>query len=155
MNQIVNKKENKTFDDIKHVDESGFEYWYARELQVVLNYAKWENFNKVISKAIISDKNSNKLQKDWVLEVGKPIVTGKGKKETIKDYKLSRYICYLIVQNGDPNKEIISLGQTYFAIQTRKQEFYKEKGFQDPFEQLKGKPLSQFIEEGVIIKLKR
>lgn len=130
MNNIeINKKQygNKAFDDIKHIDEYGNEYWYARELQKILDYKDWRNFDKVINKAITSAENSNKIKTDWVVEVNKSIKTGKGKEEIIRDYKLSRYICYLIVQNADPNKKIIALGQTYFAIQTRKQEITEQE----------------------------
>ena len=116
---------NKTlFESIKHTDAEGREYWLARELQKILEYKKWENFYKVLEKAMISANNSHKDY--WVPEVKKPIKTGKGKIEIIKDYKLSRYICYLIVQNADPKKEIIALAQTYFAVQTRKQELLEK-----------------------------
>ena len=110
------------FEDIKHIDENGSEYWLAREMQKVLEYREWRNFQKVIDKAILSANNSVSNEEDWVVEVNKPIKTGKGKEEFIKDYKFSRYICYLIVQNADPSKEVVALGQTYFAVQTRKQE---------------------------------
>ena len=120
MNKIDNKYDNTTFENIKHIDEYGNEYWFARELQKVLEYKEWRNFKKVIDKAVLSAKNSISNEDDWVVEVDKPIKTGKGKTEIIKDYKLSRYICYLIVQNADPNKEVVALGQTYFAIQARK-----------------------------------
>ena len=112
----------KLFEDIKHVDENGIEYWYARELMPLLEYSKWENFDNVIQKAVISYKNSNNDSSYWLPEVRRPIITGKGKKEFIKDYKLSRHICYLIVQNADSKKKMVALGQTYFAVQTRKQE---------------------------------
>ena len=118
---------NSIFENIKHVDEYGNEYWYARELQKVLEYKDWRNFKKVIDKAILSANNSISSIKDWVVEVDKPIKTGKGKEEIIKDYMLSRYICYLIVQNADPSKQVIALGQTYFAIQTRKQEITEQE----------------------------
>jgi len=121
MNEL-NKYNEKTFDDIKHIDENGREYWYARELQKVLEYKDWRNFEKVINKAIISAKNSFDLNQDWVVEVNRPIKISKGKIELIRDFLLSRYVCYLIVQNANPNKEVVALGQTYFAIQTRKQE---------------------------------
>ena len=121
MEQIEKYNEN-IFESIKHIDENGNEYWYARELQKVLEYKDWRNFQKVIKKALISANNSISNIKDWVVEFNRPIKTGKGKEEIIKDYKLSRYICYLIVQNADPSKEMVALGQTYFAIQTRKQE---------------------------------
>ena len=121
MNEL-NKYNEKTFEDIKHIDENGREYWYARELQKVLEYKDWRNFEKVINKAIISAKNSFDLNQDWVVEVNRPIKISKGKIELIRDFLLSRYVCYLIVQNANPNKEVVALGQTYFAIQTRKQE---------------------------------
>ncbi len=127
MGEIVNKCTSKTFEDIKHIDEDGGEYWFARDLQKVLEYKDWRNFKKVIDKAIMSANNSIHGNKDWVVEVNKPIKTGKGKQEFIKDYKLSRYICYLIVQNADPSKEVVALGQTYFAVQTRKQEITEQE----------------------------
>ena len=127
MKIIENKYSNNTFENIKHIDDYGNEYWYARELQKVLEYKDWRNFQKVIDKAVLSANNSVSNEENWVVEVNKPIKTGKGKEEFIKDYKLSRYICYLIVQNADPNKEVVALGQTYFAIQTRKQEITEQE----------------------------
>ena len=118
---------NNIFKNIKHVDECGNEYWLAKELSKVLEYKDWRNFQKVIDKAVLSANNSISSEEDWVVEINKPIKTGKGKEEIIKDYKLSRYICYLIVQNADPNKEVVALGQTYFAIQTRKQEITEQE----------------------------
>ena len=93
----------------------------------LLEYSKWENFNNVIQKAITPYKNSNNDDTYWLPKVRKPIITGKGKEEFIKDYKLSRYICYLIVQNANSKKKMVALGQTYFAIQTRKQEFSEKR----------------------------
>ncbi len=122
MKMIENEYTNSIFENIKHMDDYGNEYWYARELQKVLEYKDWRNFQKVIDKAVLSANNSVSNKEDWVVAVNKPIKTGKGKEEIIKDYKLSRYICYLIVQNADPSKAVVALGQTYFAIQTRKQE---------------------------------
>lgn len=124
MNKIEKSESynNQTFEDIKHVDENGIEYWYARELMKVLQYAKWENFKKVIEKAIIACENSEIPTKDCFLDIRKPIISGKGKEEFIEDYKLTRYACYLVAQNGDSRKKVIALAQTYFAIQTRKQE---------------------------------
>ena len=119
MNEIK-EYTKKIFEDIKHIDNEGNEYWSARELQKVLEYKDWRNFNKVIDKAIISANNSYPNQNYWGVEVTTPINSGRGKIEIAKDYKLSRYACYLIAQNGDPRKEGISLAQTYFAIQTRK-----------------------------------
>ena len=118
---------NSIFENIKNIDEYGQEYWFARELQKILEYQDWRNFKKVLDKAVISAKNSVSDKDDWIVEVNKPIKTGKGKKEFIRDYKLSRYICYLIVQNADPSKEVVALGQTYFAIQTRKQEITEQE----------------------------
>lgn len=126
MNNIDMYKE-KTFDDIKHIDEFGNEYWEAREMMHVLEYAKWGNFKKVIDKAKISCKVSGNRLEDCFADVGKPITSGKGKIEFIEDYKLSRYACYLVVQNADPRKKAVALGQTYFAIQTRKMEITEEE----------------------------
>ena len=125
--EIVNKYTSKTFEDIKHIDEYGNEYWLARDLQKVLEYKDWRNFKKVIDKAIMSANNSIQGNEDWAVEINKPITTGKGKQEFIKDYKLSRYICYLIVQNADPSKDVVAFGQTYFAVQTRKQEITEQE----------------------------
>ena len=114
-------KEYKRFEDIKNVRLDGTEYWNARELALVLDYSKWENFNKVIKRAMIACKNSgHEIEYDFP-EVRKIVEAGATKKKII-DYELSRYACYLIVQNGDPRKEVIALGQTYFAIQTYRQE---------------------------------
>ena len=118
---------NKSFEDIKHIDENGIEYWYARELMQVLQYSKWENFKKVIKKAMNTCENSGLSIKDWLPDVRKPIISGKGKEEFIEDYKLSRYACYLIAQNGDSRKKVIALAQTYFAVQTRKQEIIEKE----------------------------
>lgn len=126
MNNIDMYKE-KTFDNIKHIDEFGNEYWEAREMMHVLGYAKWGNFKKVIDKAKISCKVSGNRLEDCFADVGKPITSGKGKIEFIEDYKLSRYACYLVVQNADPRKKAVALGQTYFAIQTRKMEITEEE----------------------------
>ena len=121
MNELK-KYNEKTFDNIKHINECGQEYWEARELMEVLEYSKWENFHKVIKKAMIACELSKNNIFDCFPEVRKSIISGKGRESFIIDYHLSRYACYLIVQNGDPKKEVIALGQTYFAIQTRKQE---------------------------------
>ena len=127
MKKIGDRYTNNIFENIKHIDEYGNEYWYARELQKVLEYKDWRNFQKVIDKAITSAQNSVSFEENWIVEITKPIKTGKGKEEFIKDYKLTRYICYLIVQNADPSKEVVAMGQTYFAIQTRKQEITEQE----------------------------
>ena len=126
MNELKEYTE-RLFEDIKHIDENGSEFWYARELMPLLEYSKWENFNSVIQKSVLSYNNSNNDDSYWLPEVRKPIITGKGKEEYIKDYKLSRYICYLIVQNANPRKKMVALGQTYFAIQTRRQELSEKE----------------------------
>ena len=116
----------KTFDDIKHIDENGNEYWEARELQVVLEYKEWRNFKKVMEKAMITCNVSKYKMSDHFVEVNKIVEAGATTKK-ILDYKLSRYACYLIVQNGNPKKEVVALGQTYFAVQTRKQELNEKE----------------------------
>lgn len=115
-------KEYKCFEDIKHIRSDGTEFWYARELAVALDYTKWENFQKVIKRAMIACENSGKDVSVCFPEVRKTSNMPNGGVKTIVEYELSRYACYLIVQNGDPRKEIIALGQTYFAIQTYRQE---------------------------------
>ena len=126
MNQI--KEYSKTtFEDIKHTYEYGIEFWYARELMSALEYSKWENFEKVIEKAKIACETSNNNINDHFPDVRKTIKMPKGATKTIDDYKLSRYACYLIVQNSDPRKEVVALGQTYFAVQTRKQELSEKE----------------------------
>ena len=116
----------KTFDDNKHVDEYGNEFWYARELMPLLEYSKWQKFKGVINKAIMVCKQSYCIVTNHFTTTGKMIDIAKGAKRRIIDYKLSRYACYLIVQNCDPRKKIIALAQTYFAVQTRKQELLEE-----------------------------
>ena len=126
MNEL--EKINETiFESIKHVDEDGNEYWYARELQKVLEYTEWRKFVGVIKKAINSCKASNYVASDHFVGTDKMINLGKGGQRKVPDYKLSRYACYLIAQNGDSRKKVIALAQTYFAIQTRKQELLEEE----------------------------
>ena len=123
----INLYTEKIFENIKHIDDNGIEYWYARELMTVLEYKKWDKFINVINSSKISCKKSNNLIEDHFLQVGKMIELAKGAKREIKDYKLSRYACYLIAQNGDSRKAKIALAQTYFAIQTRKQELMEKE----------------------------
>lgn len=115
-------QQQKLFDDIRHIDENGQEYWFARELQGVLTYAKWENFHKVIKTAQIACKISQQEVAYHFPEVRKTIPMPKGASKTAIDYKLTRYACYLIVMNGDPRKAVIAWAQTYFAVKTRQQE---------------------------------
>ena len=126
MNEL--EKINETiFESIKHVDKDGNEYWYARELQKVLEYKRWDKFYNVIESAQVACSISNNNVLDHFSQVGKMINLGKGGQRKISDYKLSRYACYLIAQNGDSRKKVIALAQTYFAIQTRKQELLEEE----------------------------
>ena len=117
----------KMFEDIKHIDEEGKEYWLARELQSTLEYHQWRRFKEVINRAIISCDNSKIEINDHFAKVGKMVDIGSETSRSIDDYKLSRYACYLIAQNGDSRKKTIALAQTYFAIQTRKQELSEKE----------------------------
>ncbi len=119
--------EYKNFEDIKNIRENGTEFWYARDLFPILQYAKWENFVKVIDKAMTACKSSGYAVSDHFAEVRKTIEMPKNAQKQILDYELSRYACYLIVQNGDPKKDVVALAQTYFAIQTRKQEISEKE----------------------------
>lgn len=118
----LSAKEYKCFEDIKRIRPDGSEYWAAREIAPVLDYAKWENFYNVIKRAMIACENSGRSTLECFPEVRKTSPMPNGGVKDILDYELSRYACYLIVQNGDPRKEVIALGQTYFAIQTYRQE---------------------------------
>ena len=124
---IIKEYKQTIFESIKHIDEFGNEYWEARELQKVLEYKEWRNFNKVLQRAMVSCNISKIDVNDHFVELNKMINLAKGAERKVRDYKLSRYACYLIVQNGDPSKEVIALGQTYFAIETRKQEITEEE----------------------------
>ena len=125
MNDIDN--DNKSFENIKHIDENGIEFWYARELMSVLQYSNWQNFEKIINKAKISCQNSNISVLDHFIGVSKMVQIGSGAYRQQIDYKLTRYACYLITQNGDSRKKVIAQAQTYFAIQTRKQEISEKE----------------------------
>ena len=124
MKEIINYTE-KVFEDIKHIDDEGNEYWYARELQVILEYKEWRKFFGVINRAIIACSNSKIDILDHFGEVAKMVTIGSSAKRKQVDYKLSRYACYLIVQKSDSRKEVVALGQTYFAVQTRKHELFE------------------------------
>ena len=122
----LEKYNEKNFEDIKHIDEYGNEYWYARELQTMLGYKEWRLFSAVIEKAQIACSQSNNFINSNFGVYPKIVKTGVSTKKII-DYKLSRYACYLIVQNANPKFEAVALGQTYFAIQTRKQELTEKE----------------------------
>jgi DNA-damage-inducible protein D len=113
---------SKDFESIKKLDENGIEYWTARELMAVLGYSKWQRFEEVIKKAKQTCMNSRQFPQDHFTGAGKMIKLAKEAVRKIDDYKLDRYACYLIAQNGDSRKKEIAMAQTYFAVQTRKQE---------------------------------
>lgn len=113
---------HKKFEDIKHINGEGMEVWYARELAVILEYKRFDKFLNVIAKALVACRNSG-IDADYHFSrVGRMVGIGSQAKREIEDFALSRYACYLIVQNADPNKEAVAQGQTYFAVQTRRQE---------------------------------
>jgi len=123
--QIITKL-NKSFEDSAY-EQNGVEYWLARDLQVLLEYDEWRNFFKVIEKAKISCQNAGQNINDHFVEVNKTIPMPKGATKEVEDFMLTRYACYLIAQNGDPRKEAIAFAQSYFALQTRKQELLEER----------------------------
>ncbi len=119
----------KTFEDIKHLDENEKEYWFARELMTVLDYKSWDKFKSIINKAKISCQNSGLPIEECFSQLGKTSKMPNGGTKYVNDYDyiLNRYACYLIAQNGSPRKKQIALAQTYFAIQTRKQEITEDE----------------------------
>ena len=121
------ERNNKSFEDIKHTDENGVEFWYARELMPILQYSNWQNFEKIVNKAKISCENSNINVLDHFTDISKMVRIGSGAERKQQDYELTRYACYLIAQNGDSRKKVIALAQTYFAVQTRKQEITEKE----------------------------
>ena len=138
MRHVVHRKEDdkmneikeyttKLFEDIKHIGEFGDEYWLARELKNVLGYNQWRSINDLIERAKVACKESKYNVDDHFALYRKMVGIGSKTQRKFIDYKLSRYACYLIVMNGNPKKEIIALGQTYFAIQTRKQELSEKE----------------------------
>ncbi len=126
MNEIKEYNEI-TFENIKYIDEYGNEYWIARELMNVLSYKDWRYFDAVIEKAKIACKNSKSSAIDHFVVDNKMVSIGSGAKRQQKDYKLSRYACYLIAQNANPRLKVVALAQTYFAVQTRKQELTEKE----------------------------
>ena len=112
----------ETFDSIRHIADDGTEFWYARELQKVLGYKEWRNFHTAIDKAKLACEQSGNRVYDHFVGVNKMVSIGSGAEREVDDIALTRYACYLIVMNGDPRKEIIAIGQTYFAVKTRQQE---------------------------------
>lgn len=131
-NQEINQQHQATFESIKQIDEYGNEYWYARELAPVLDYQQWRNFLPVLTKAEAACNNSQQLVSDHFAHIRKMVKIGSGAARELDDLRLTRYACYLIVQNGDPKKPVIANGQTYFAVQARRQELTDDTaGFND------------------------
>jgi DNA-damage-inducible protein D len=124
------ERNQSAFENIKQVNEYGQDFWSARQLAKVLGYSDYRNFVHVIDKAKEACKNSANEVKDHFVDITEMVTLGSGAKREIQSMALSRYACYLIVQNADPAKDIVALGQTYFAVQTRKQELTEQEEFQ-------------------------
>ena len=128
MQKEIIAKLHSEFEEIVQINnETGAECWFARDIQSLLSYAKWENFEKVIEKAKISCKNAGLKEEDHFLDIRKMVRIGSGSSREINDIALTRYACYLIAQNGDSSKDQVAFAQTYFAIQTRKQELIEKR----------------------------
>ncbi len=131
MSKKLTKKTMTLFESIKHIDENGVEYWTSRSLWKILEYTEYRHFLPVIEKAKIACENSGQKVEDHFEDILEMIVIGKGGERQVDSVKLSRYACYLIVQNADPSKTIVAQGQTYFAIQTRIAEVQQMKEYQE------------------------
>lgn len=123
------QKHHATFEAIRHQDEHGNDYWFARDLAPLLEYQQWRNFMQVVEKARLACRQAGNAVADHFADISKMVEIGSGAQREVDDVRLSRYACYLIVQNGDPAKPVIALGQTYFAIQTRRQELVDDARF--------------------------
>ena len=128
MNQLSNAGHGSVFESVKNVNGNGVEYWLARDFQTILQYSSWDKFLNVVEKAKEACRNSGHNPSNHFSHVVKMVSIGSGAQRETEDIKLSRYACYLIIQNADPAKEIVALGQTYFAVQTRRQELSDEFG---------------------------
>lgn len=125
----ISKQHHATFDDVRHVDDDGNEYWLARQLAPLLGYPQWRNFLPVLEKAREACRTSGQEMTDHFADMRKMVEIGSGAQREVEDVSLSRYACYLVVQNGDPAKPVIANGQTYFALQTRRQELADDAQF--------------------------
>ena len=141
--KTLEKKQYQTFENLKQIADDNVEFWFARDLQDVLDYSSWDKFKRVIQKAIVACENSGQSADDHFSQVVKMVQIGSGAQREIEDIELSRYACYLIVQNADPSKPIIANGQTYFAIQTRRQELSDD----EPFQRLKENEKRVFLRD--------
>lgn len=124
--EIIINSPNKDFESIKKVNKNGVEYWEARELMPILGYEKWQNAEEVIARAAKACINSGQDVDNHFTKISKMVDIGSNTMREVRDWKLDRYACYLIAQNGDPKKEEIAMAQTYFAIQTRRQEIFEQ-----------------------------
>jgi DNA-damage-inducible protein D len=129
MKKDIELQHHQTFEEIKQIDKNGNEFWHARALAKLLDYTDFRNFTKVIDKAKEACINSGFDVNDHIVEVNEEITHGKGAKNSYPSFALSRYACYLVVQNADPSKPVVASGQTYFAIQTRRQELQNDEAF--------------------------
>lgn len=129
MNKEVSKSHHNLFEQIRLLDEAGNEYWSARQLSKTLDYTEFRNFLPVVERAKEACKNSGQYIKNHFVDFHEMVPIGSGAEREMESVKLSRYACYLIVQNADPNKEVVALGQTYFAVQTRIQEIQQLKAY--------------------------
>jgi DNA-damage-inducible protein D len=128
-NNRIAEQHHATFEEVRQLDEDGNEYWFARNLAPLLDYQDWRNFMQVVEKARLACSKSERVVEDHFGDFTKMVGIGSGAQREIADVRLSRYACYLIVQNGDPSKPVIANGQTYFAMQTRRQELNDSEKF--------------------------